>query len=208
MYSFKFTFIIACFIIVSCNTQGKKSTVDNTPLPILGERDYENGDTIYHQVPDFNFIDQDSNIISQETFKGKVYVVDFFFTSCPTICPKVKQQMLRIHDRFKDNDQIFLLSHSIDTKRDSVPRLHQYAAALEVKSDKWHFVTGDKSEIYNMADNYFIAAQEAPDVPGGFDHSGRLILVDKHRHVRAFCEGTDPESVSKFMLDIDKLLNE
>ncbi|MFK8101428.1 MAG: SCO family protein [Saprospiraceae bacterium] len=208
MTTFKYLVLLfAIGTIVSCET-GNNLSDDGKPLPILGERDYENGDTIYHQVPDFSFVNQDSNTVNNETFNDKVYVVDFFFTSCPTICPKVKQQMLRVHDRFKSNDKVYLLSHSIDTKRDTVGKLKKYANALDVKSDKWHFVTGDKDKIYDMADNYFIAAQEDPEAPEGFDHSGRLILVDRERHIRAFCEGTDPESVDKFMLDIDKLLNE
>ncbi len=208
MTTFKYLVLLfAIGAIAACET-GNTLSDDGKALPILGERDYENGDTIYHKVPDFSFVNQDSNIVNNETFKDKIYVVDFFFTSCPTICPKVKQQMLRVHDRFKSNDKVYLLSHSIDTKRDTVAKLKKYASALDVKSDKWHFVTGDKDQIYDMADNYFIAAQEDPEAPEGFDHSGRLILVDKDRHIRAFCEGTDPESVDKFMLDIDKLLNE
>lgn len=178
---------------------------DQDTLPILGFK--EEGDD-YHQIPDFDFINQDSQRVTNATFADKAYVADFFFTSCPTICPKVKQQMLRIHERFKEEDQLLLLSHSIDTRYDTVPVLKAYAEKLGVSSEKWHFVTGEHDEIYEIADDYFSIAIVNPDAPGGFDHSGRLILVDQNRHVRAFCDGTDPASVDAFMDDIDQLLKQ
>lgn len=177
-------------------------------LPILGERDVLNGDTIYPTIADFAFIDQDSQVITNATFADKVYVSDFFFTSCPTICPKTTKQMLRIYERFKNDDHVLLMAHSIDVKRDTVGRLKSYAYNLGADSKKWHFVTGKKEEIYNIADDYFSIAKEDPSAPGGFDHSGRLILVDKNRHVRSFCDGTDPASVDQFMQDIELLLAE
>lgn len=177
-------------------------------LPILGERDIQNGDTIYHSVPDFSFINQDSQVVNNATFENKIYVVDFFFISCPTICPKVMKQMLRVYEKFENEDRLMLLSHTIDTKHDTVGRLKMYAQNLGVNTQKWHFVTGDKAEVYDIADDYFSIAKEDPEAPGGFDHSGRLILVDTKRHVRSFCDGTDPASVDKFMGDIEALLAE
>ncbi|MFN7120140.1 MAG: SCO family protein [Saprospiraceae bacterium] len=177
-------------------------------LPILGERDVVNGDTIYPTIADFAFIDQDSQVVTNATFADKVYVVDFFFVSCPTICPKTTKQMLRIYEKYKNDDRVALMAHSIDVKRDTVGRLKQYATNLGVDAQKWHFVTGNKDEIYGIADDYFSIAREDPTAPGGFDHSGRLILVDKNRHVRSFCDGTDPEDVDQFMKDIDVLLAE
>lgn len=182
--------------------------VEEGKLPILGEIDIVNGDTIYHTVPDFAFVNQDSQLVTNADFDGRAYVVDFFFTSCPTICPKVKREMLRLYDRYKDEDRISLLSHSIDVRRDTVGRLREYAAGMGVSTPKWHFVTGDKAAIYDIADDYFSVAIEDPESPGGFDHSGRLILVDANRHIRAFCDGTDPASVDQFMKDIDRLLKE
>ncbi len=177
-------------------------------LPILGYRDFVDGDTVYHTIPDFRFVNQDSQQVTNADFAGKAYVADFFFTSCPTICPIVKRQMLRVYEKFKDEDRLLLLSHSIDTKRDTVGRLKRYAENLGVSAPKWHFVTGDKQEIYGIADDYFSIATENPDAPGGFDHSGRLILVDSNRYVRSFCDGTDPKSVDQFLKDIDMLLEE
>lgn len=192
-------FFLLVGIFFSC-TQEKQE------LPILGRKKIENGDTLFHKIPDFTFVNQDSSKVSNRTFQDKVYVTDFFFTACPTICPKVKKQMLRIYKQFEDDPRIVLLSHTIDVKRDTVGRLKTYASNLGVEADRWHFVTGDKDAIYDIADDYFSIAIEDETVPGGFDHSGRLILVDHNRHVRSFCDGTLPEEVDEFMEDIQFLL--
>jgi len=197
---FPFLFLIALF--VSCQPPAPNS------LPILGQREAVDGDTVYHTIPDFSFIDQDSNVVTNATFAGKAYVADFFFIHCPTICPKTTKQMLRIYERFDTNDGLLLLAHTVDPERDTVAALRRYAHNLNAVSSKWHFVTGDEDAIYEIADDYFSVALKDPDSPGGFDHSGRLILVDKNRHIRSFCNGTDPEDVDRFMGDIQLLLDE
>ncbi len=186
------------------------SACEKTPqtLPILGEKEMVNGDTIYHTIPDFAFLNQDSQLVTNATFEGKIYVADFFFISCPTICPKTTKQMLRLYERFLNDDRVLLVAHTVDPKRDNVSALNRYARNLEVSSSKWHFLTGEKDALYGIAEDYFSVATENPDAPGGFDHSGRFILVDKNRHVRSFCNGTDPEDVDRFMGDIENLLNE
>ncbi len=181
---------------------------DTSPLPILGNQTEVNGKIEYHTIRDFSFVNQDSMEVTNQTFAGKAYVSDHFFISCPTICPKLSKSMLRIHDKFKNDNRLLLLSHSIDTKYDTIPRLKKYANNLGVSSDKWHFVTGEKDKIMDIAEDYFNIAFEDKDSPGGYNHSGRLILVDKDRHLRAFCDGTDPASVNNFMKDIEKLLKE
>lgn len=182
--------------------------VEPKRLPILGERDFVNGDTIYSTIPPFEFTNQDNQSINNNTYKDKIYVVDFFFTHCPTICPKVKKNMLRIYEKYKNNNQVLLLSHTIDPKRDSVGRLREYANNLGITASKWSLVTGDKAAIYAIANRYFSVAKEDADSPGGFDHSGNIILVDSKGRVRAFADGTDATAVNKFMLDIDLLLQE
>lgn len=178
-------------------------------LPILGERDISPaGDTIYRSVPDFSFVDQDSQVVTNATFAGKIYVVDFFFIHCPTICPKVKKNGLRLYEKYKNDERVLLLSHSIDIRHDTVAALKRHAQKLGIDSKKWHLVTGGHDAIYGIADDYFSVATEDPSVPGGFDHSGRMILVDKNRHVRSFCDGTDAQDVDRFMKDIDLLLEE
>lgn len=190
------------FILADCTPSGPRT------LPILGERDVVNGDTVYTTIPDFAFVDQDSQMVTNATFKDKIYMVDFFFIHCPTICPKVKANGLRIYQKYKNDNRLSILSHSIDVKNDTVAALKRHAEKLGVGKPGWYMVTGDHDAIYGIADDYFSVAIENPDAPGGFDHSGRIILVDKNRHVRAFCDGTDAADVDRFMLDIDILLAE
>ncbi len=194
-------FVIVLVVLISCHDQ-------NGRLPILGEQRIEDGDTIYHQVEPFSYLDQDSNQVSQQTLQDKIYVADFFFTSCPTICPKVTAQMLRIQEEFIDEDRLKLLSYSIDYRKDSIPILKRYASKVGISSAKWHLVQLKKDEVERVANQYFSVAFEDSSVPGGFDHSGRLMLVDQHGRIRAYCNGTEPDEVTEFMEEIRILLNE
>lgn len=177
-------------------------------LPFLGNMEIVGNDTVYHTVPDITLIDQDSLPLHVSAFKNKVILADFFFTSCPSICPKVKKQMLRLYDRYKDDDRVLFISHTIDQRNDSVAVLNRYAHNLGVDTEKWKFVTGEKDSIYYLADQYFVSVVEDPLAPKGFDHSGRIIMMDRDRRVRGYCEGTDPESVTAFFTTIDRLLKE
>lgn len=197
----KYIFLLLIVAFISCDEPIKK-------LPILGNREVVNGDTIYHKVPDFKFMDQDSQFVTNATFENGIYIVDFFFTSCPTICPITGKQMSRVQEKFKDNPKVKLMAHSVDYKYDSVPVLKKYSEKIGAIKDKWYFVKGPKMEIFKIANDYFSVAKEDPTQPGGYDHSGRLILVDQNRHVRAFCDGTNPKEVDAFMLDVERLLNE
>lgn len=195
--------IIALFslIVLSCQQKDKPQ-----PLPYLGQHEINGQDTIYHTIPEFAFVDQDSNLVTNATFEDKVYLADFFFISCPTICPKVKKQMLRIFDKYQDTEALMLLSHTIDPKRDTVGRLKSYAQNLAVDNGQWRFVTGEKDKIYEIADDYMSIAKEDPNAPGGFDHSGWILLIDKSGHIRSYADGTDPEKVDQLLIDIEWLL--
>lgn len=197
--------LIASIILCSAIACQEKPT---GKLPYIGGSDVVNGDTMHYQIPDFTFINQDGQVVNNESYRNKIYVADFFFIGCPSICPKVRQQMLRIHDKYLNDDRLELISHTLDPKRDTVEALAKYADKLEVKSSKWDFVTGEKDSIYGLNEKYFIVAYEDDEAPGGIDHSGKIILVDQNRHVRGFAEGTDPESVTKFLKTIDVLLEE
>lgn len=206
--TFPMRIILFIALIISTLFACQNST-DRHTLPILGERDLSpSGDTIYRSIPDFRFVDQDSQVVNNATFAGKIYVADFFFIHCPTICPKVKKNGLRIYEKYKNDDRVLMLSHSIDTYNDTVAALKRHAQKLGIEASKWHLVTGEHDAVYGIADDYFSVATEDPESPGGFDHSGRLILVDKDRHVRAFCDGTKAEEVDRFMHQIDDLLAE
>jgi protein SCO1/2 len=190
-------------VFLSCSNKKE------APLPIFGEREVAGNDTIYHTIADFKFVDQDSSEVTNDTFKDKIYVADFFFTSCRTICPKMKTQMLRVYDSIKNDSQVLLLSHTIDPEYDTVGLLKDFADRLGVKSDKWHFVTGEKEEIYKIAQtSYFATAMEDKSEPDGFIHSGAFLLIDKHGRIRGKYDGTEEEEVNRLLQDIDKLKQE
>lgn len=194
----KLTLICAFAMLISC--------VKEKPLPILGERDFNGRDTVYHTIPPFKFVNQDSAIVTHETFKGKIYVADFFFTTCPSICPIMKTQMKRVYDEFSSDDDIMILSHTIDPEHDTVALLKDYAERIGVSGNKWHFVTGDMDEIYQIArTGYFVTAVEDNTVPGGFLHSGAFLLVDKDLRIRGQYDGTKEEQVDKLIKDITRL---
>lgn len=201
-------FIILASIFLSI---GLVSCEDNSlpsKLPYIGQHSYVDGDTILYKIPSFDFIDQDEKPVNNQSFKDHIYISDFFFTSCPSICPKVKKQMLRIYDKYEDTDIIKLVSHTLDPKRDNPVVLRGFAENLNVDTKKWMFLTGDKDELREMAIKYFVAVVEDPEAAGGIDHSGKIVVVDKKGHVRAFGEGTDPEDVTQLMKEIDVLINE
>lgn len=176
------------------------------PLPILGPRDLAGTDTLYHTIGEFSFINQDSSFVTHETFKDKIYVSDFFFTSCRTICPIMKTQMVRVYEAMKDDPDVLILSHTIDPKHDTVALLHDYAERLGVRSDKWHFVTGDQDAIFDIAQkSYFTTALEDAAEPDGFIHSGAFLLIDKARRIRGKYDGTQPEEVDELIRDIQRL---
>lgn len=186
----------------SCNTSSKV-------LPYLGESEIIDGKTIHYTIPPFKFVNQHGDSISEETVKNKVYITDFFFTHCPTICPKMGQQMLRLHDKYKDREDVLLLSHSIDSKYDTVATLKRYAEKLGVvESNRWHFLHVPADQLTIRAKSYLTAVQKDSTESVGFTHSGHFILVDRERHIRSFCDGTKPDEVNRLMKEIDILLNE
>jgi len=180
-----------------------------TPLPIFGEREFNGQDTTYHTIAHFSFVDQDSAAVTNNTFKDKIYVADFFFTTCRTICPIMKTQMKRVYDATANDPNVLILSHTIDPEYDTVGLLHNYANMLQVSSDRWHFVTGVKDSIYKIAQtSYFVTAREEQAEPDGFIHSGAFLLVDKHQRIRGKYDGTREADVDRLLKDIAKLEEE
>lgn len=195
--------IVFVFLVVLGCQQEKK-------LPFLGPKEIgKQGDTLYHKIPDFKFLNQDSLWISQKDMAGKIYVADFFFTTCPTICPKMKTQLLRIYDKFAEDDRVRILSHTIDPEYDGARVLNEYAKKLNITSPRWNLVTGKKADIYRLGEkSYMVTAQEDSNEVGGFVHSGAFILVDQNRHVRGIYDGTKEEDVNHLIEDMTLLLKE
>ncbi len=166
-------------------------------------------DTIPHTIANFKFLNQDSSWVNNDTFNDKIYVADFFFTSCPSICPIMKSQLIRIYKEFENEDDLRLVSYSIDPEYDTVAVLREYAKRLGVSSDRWHFLTGPQDDIYELGEtSYMVTAAEDDSAPGGFLHSGAFLLVDKERRVRGVYDGTEQEQVNTLMDDIRLLLDE
>ncbi|MFD2936470.1 SCO family protein [Spirosoma flavum] len=203
--------VSTAIILSSCDTS------TNGKLPILGQREAVTKivdgksvtDSVYQTIPDFKFISQYGDTVTAKTLDNKIYVADFFFTSCPTICPKMKVQLKRVYERFKGNSNVMLLSHTIDPAHDSVAVLKEFAQNLGVMSRQWLFVTGDRDKIYDIGQNsYMVTAQADSSAPGGVVHSGAFILVDKAKHIRGIYDGTTEAGVDKLMNDMDRLLAE
>ena len=193
----------AVIIFSSCSFEK-----DSEPLPVLGFKKIVGDTEQQHEIPNFSFINLDILEITNAYYSDHIYVADFFFTTCPSICPIVTREMLKVYEAFEDEDMVKMLSHTLDPEYDNVQILKEYADNIDVATDKWSFVTGDKDEIYDITESYFSVVIEDDEAPGGINHSGKLLLIDKDKHIRAFCEGTDSEDVDDFIKDIKKLIRE
>lgn len=202
---------LSALIIQSCTNQS------DTKLPILGNREPVERtvdgktvvDTIYQTISPFSYLNQDSVSVTDKDFDGKIYVADFFFTSCNTICPIMHRNMLDVYKKFKDNPKVKFLSHSIDIKYDLPSRLKTYATKLGVEGNQWEFVHGSRDSIFNIAaKNYLVSAFEDSSDPQGLVHQGWFILVDTKKQLRGAYDGTKADQVKQLMEDMDKLLME
>jgi protein SCO1/2 len=181
---------------------------DNHRLPFYGNHDFVGNDTIYYTPGDFKLLNQDSAVVTQSSLTGRIYVADFFFTSCPTICPIMKTQLLRVYDKIKNDSDVQIVSHTIDPEHDDVALLNTFASNLGVSSSHWQFLTGEKDSIYALAQTYMVIANEDTDAPGGFAHSGAFLLLDKERRIRGVYDGTEKDQVDLLIKDIDLLRKE
>ncbi|WP_420458868.1 SCO family protein [Neolewinella sp.] len=187
---------------------GSAYLIDSLGYPGNQPFDPETGEITPEPVRDWQYVDQSNRPFGSEDLRGKVYVADFFFTSCPTICPKVASQMLRLEERFGDNPDFALVSFTVDPKRDTPERMTDYAGKLGIKDlDRWRFIYGDKFEIYDLDEDYLSVALENDAAPGGFDHSGYIVLVDRDGFVRSYASGLVEEEVTHLMDDVQMLLD-
>lgn len=163
----------------------------------------------YHKIADFSLINQNGKTITQNDYKDKIYVADFFFTTCQTICPIMTNHMADIQKEIINDDAVMLLSHSVTPKIDSVEQLKRYAIKKGVNDKKWNLVTGDKKEIYRLARKSYLAVKDHGD-GGPFDmvHTENFILIDKKRQIRGFYDGTDADDIDRLLDDIDILKQE
>ena len=162
----------------------------------------------YHQIADFSLVNQLGDTITKKTFDGRIYVADFFFTTCATICPIMTQHMGEIQKNIKNDPDILLLSHTVTPEIDTVAQLQRYAQKKGVIPGKWHLVTGDKKEIYDLARKSYLVAKDQPYSPYDLVHTENFVLIDTQRRIRGFYDGTDPEAIASLLEDISILKKE
>ena len=164
----------------------------------------------FHKIPDFTFINQLGDTITQNTFKDKIYITDFFFTSCPGICPQMTGNMGKLQEEFKDDSDVLLLSHSVTPSYDTVSILRSYADQYEVIDNKWHLATGDKSAIYDLGRNHYFVEN---DIEGAknvndFLHTENFLLIDRNKHIRGIYNGLNRASLNQLITDVKALQTE
>ena len=159
----------------------------------------------YHTISDFNLINQNGDTITQDFYNDKIYVADFFFTTCQSICPIMTKNMKEIQEKLINDKEILLLSHSVTPEIDSVGQLKKYAIANEINDHKWNLVTGDKKQIYNLARKSYLAVEDSP--LGDYDmiHTENFMLIDKNKQIRGFYNGTLDAEITRLLADIEIL---
>lgn len=193
---------------------GCREKVDR--VRVIGEkiivRQSENGktffDTIAATAPNFCFENQEAKAFCSGELKGKVYLVDFFFTHCPSICVKMKRNLLTVQHELKGDSNFAITSFTIDPARDSASVLANYAAKLGVDTKQWTFLTGNRDSLYATADRFLTEAAEDENSPGGFMHAGNFILVDQRGRIRGYYNGVDAKEMPRLIKDIKSLLHE
>ncbi len=198
--------IIILMLFNACKSNTK------TTLPILGYKTPVTKtvdgkmvtDTEYATIPSFKFVNQYADTITQKNLDGKIYVADFFFTTCPSICPVMHRNMLNVYKEFKDDDNFRIISHTIDPKYDTVPVLKRYADKLGIAGNTWWLLHGEKDDTYKIAKSYLQSVSEK-NPKGEYIHDGFFILIDKQKRLRGTYEGTDPAEVTKLIADIKTL---
>ncbi len=209
----KNNWLLLLIVLASCQNKPRTSS-----MPFINKPDYtpewiEKNDPSYssiHHIPAFSFTNQNGETVTEKTVEGKIYVADFIFTRCGSICPKMTTNMALIQERFKNNKEVLLLSHSVTPEMDSVPVLKKYAKDKGIISGKWHLLTGNQDEIYTLAKKEYYAGDTIGYYQTGneFLHTENFILVDKQRRIRGVYNGTLPLEAERLMDDIVTLLKE
>jgi protein SCO1 len=192
-------------------TTGKHNMLS---LPFYGEREVEstmlNGeqvfDTIYHTLPDFSLVNHKEETVTINELQGNIVIANFFFTACPTICPKMTSGLVYVNDKLKDYPDILLISHTVDPENDTPEVLSEYAQRVKAK-DNWQFLTGNKEDIYKLAVNgYLLSASEDVLAPGGFLHSELVVLLDREQRIRGFYDGTNLQELNRLIDEVKVLI--
>src|SRR5690554_3109313 len=209
-------FILSLFIFqYSCTSEQTKH--DQVNLPFIGHHDivhqategYEVGDTIYHTVPEWEYLTHDSVMLKSTSIDDKIWIADFFFSYCPTICPPMTKAMRDVSDSLQQfNKNLVFLSFSIDPDRDTPSRLRLYRDRHEITAENWFFLTGNEAETHALGiDGFQLFANADEQAPGGFALISNLVLIDENQHIRGIYDGLDPDSRKQLIKDAESLLN-
>lgn len=162
----------------------------------------------YHTIADFKLTNQNNKTITQADYQGRIYVADFFFTTCQTICPIMTDNMVRVQKELGPESKVLLLSHSVTPEYDTPEILKKYAIEKGVDNSKWNLVTGDKKQIYDLARKSYLVAKEDPENPYSLVHTENFVLVDSQKRIRGFYDGTLPEEIDRLLEEIEILKEE
>ncbi|MEP3836058.1 MAG: SCO family protein [Algibacter sp.] len=220
----KYLCIIVVLIFTSCKKEAKKEAnkvVENSRvdyLPYYNDASFTphwltpntEEEKAFHKIPDFSLTNQLGETVTQHTFDNKIYITDFFFTTCPGICPKMTGNMAKVQEEFKNEKDILLLSHSVMPSTDSVSVLSAYAKNNDVIDDKWHLVTGDRNEIYTLGRDYYFVESDLGEEKSieDFLHTENFLLIDKNKHIRGIYNGLNRASIAQLLTDTKTLLLE
>ncbi|MGB2684467.1 MAG: SCO family protein [Olleya sp.] len=217
----KYLCIIVVLIFTSCKKDVKKENIkviENSRVEYLP---YYNDDSFtphwltpntkeesaFHKIPDFSLQNQLGETVTQSTFDNKIYITDFFFTTCPGICPKMTGNMAKIQEEFKNDQDVLLLSHSVMPSTDSVSVLNAYATNNNVIANKWHLVTGDRQQIYDLGRDHYFVESDLGEIKSidDFLHTENFLLIDKNKHIRGIYNGLNRASIAQLIIDIKAL---
>ena len=205
----KFRFLIFLSVIVSAYFFYSKYS--SFELPILDQKDFDpalidsesQNSNEEHKIPDFEFLDQEGRVFSNKDLYGKLYIADFFFTSCAGICPIMTKNMFKIQQEFINDSLVKIVSHTVHPEKDSVAVLNEYAKLNNIDSKKWHLLTGDKKKLYDIArKGYFAVSKVDDNIENAFIHTENFILVDNFQRIRGVYNGTLPYEITRLIEDI------
>jgi len=215
MKKFSLKISIICLLIAGCSNKDGTSRVEK--LPFYKDANFtphwiSDSDSLaqFHSIPTFHLTNQHGQFISNEEFEGKIYVADFFFTTCPGICPKMTNNMKILQKEFQQDSLVLLLSHSVMPKTDSVPQLAKYAQSNGITSPYWYLLTGSRREIYKLGRKAYFIEEDlgANKTEDDFLHTENFVLIDKNRHIRGIYNGLNKTSIAQLIADIYTLKKE
>lgn len=194
--------LISSLVFLSCGKQGEK-------LPFIGPKEVIDGDTIYYHAPDYKFTNQDSEGVTNDTYKGKVYAMNFFFSSCPLQCPMITSNLMTVHEELKGIPNFQMVSVTLDPEFDTEEKLTIYADGYEIDTRYWDFLRADENYTYRfMNDGMYQPGGKNPNEPGGIGHSANVVLVDQEGRLRSYYDGRKPEALQQLISDVKLLVND